>query len=274
MNEERTDEATRTTQLPPREDAPQQVAPGDAPTTAPAAAPQAPASAPQPDHTRAMGTRVIPVTATEPAPQPSHDEAIARLERGLRQSRIIMALLAVAVVALLAVVILLASGVLDPSAQAPSQGATIQTPQGAQPDGQDGEDADSSLGGVIIDGLLGGDEEDSQGNGQVQINPDGEAGSGTNTGAGVAGADRLMAADIVDIVGEKWSNAQRILEALGVDVNELVVITDDGGRVINASNWTVTRVVDLVGQDAVAVYLRHDIDLNPLNWLGSIDLGW
>ena len=249
MNEERTDEATRTTQPPPREDAP-----GEAPT-----------SAPQPDHTRAMGTRVIPVAAAEPAPQPSHDEAIARLERGLRQSRIIMALLAVAVVALLALVILLASGVLNPSAQSPSQGATTQTPQGAQ-------DGDVVIGGVAED-----DGGGSQGDGQVQINPGGQSGSGTDAGgagADDADPDRLMAADIVDIVGEKWSSAQHILEALGVDVNELVVITDDGGMVINASNWTVTRVVDLVGQDAIAVYLRHDNDFNPLNWLGSIDFGW
>lgn len=72
------------------------------------------------------------------------------------------------------------------------------------------------------------------------------------------GDEPLRAAQLAELVGEKWSNAQRILEAYGVDSADLVVITDDGGRVFDASNWTVTMVVDMEETGQVAVHLRHD----------------
>ena len=37
-------------------------------------------------------------------------------------------------------------------------------------------------------------------------------------------------------------------------------MTDDGGAVFDAGNWTVTMVADLDDSGQIAVYLRHDID--------------
>lgn len=70
--------------------------------------------------------------------------------------------------------------------------------------------------------------------------------------------DNLRAADLLDIIGESWANAQRILDSYGVDQADLVINTDDGGVVWNPANWTVTLVTDLDEPGRVAVYLRHD----------------
>lgn len=70
--------------------------------------------------------------------------------------------------------------------------------------------------------------------------------------------DNLRAADLLDIIGESWANAQRILDSYGVDQADLVINTDDGGMVWNPANWTVTLVTDLDEPGRVAVYLRHD----------------
>lgn len=71
-------------------------------------------------------------------------------------------------------------------------------------------------------------------------------------------ASDLRAADLIDIIGESWANAQRILTARDIDPADLTLITDDGGTVINPANWTVTLVADLDEPGQVAVYLRHD----------------
>lgn len=71
-------------------------------------------------------------------------------------------------------------------------------------------------------------------------------------------ASDLRAADLIDIIGESWANAQRILTARDIDPADLTLITDDGGAVINPANWTVTLVADLDEPGQVAVYLRHD----------------
>lgn len=76
--------------------------------------------------------------------------------------------------------------------------------------------------------------------------------------AGGVDPDNLRAADLLDIIGESWANAQRILDSYGVDQADLVINTDDGGVVWNPANWTVTLVTDLDEPGRVAVYLRHD----------------
>ena len=96
--------------------------------------------------------------------------------------------------------------------------------------------------------------------------PDGSHASGaTSDGAdedandkGGVDPDDLRAADLLDIIGESWANAQRILDSYGVDQADLVINTDDGGMVWNPANWTVTLVTDLDEPGRVAVYLRHD----------------
>ena len=83
--------------------------------------------------------------------------------------------------------------------------------------------------------------------------PDGShASSATSDGAdedandkGGVDPDDLRAADLLDIIGESWANARRILDSYGVDQADLVINTDDGGMVWNPANWTVTLVTDL-----------------------------
>ncbi len=208
----------------------------------------------RPDLTRAMGTRSIPVKATPLEPVSGRDDALERLERGLRRSHIALAVLGALSIALLAAVILLASGVLEGPVSAPVQGGMQMEGSGSDA-GQNGADPS--------------DEEPSTGDdGDATVPGDADGTEGETDGG--ADADGFVAADIVDIVGEKWSNALNILDALGVDEADLVVITDDGNRVFDPSNWTVTRVADLAGEGSVVVYLRHDTDPNPLNWLEDL----
>lgn len=112
-------------------------------------------------------------------------------------------------------------------------------------------------GGMLGDDALSGGAHDA---------PDGSHASGaTSDGAdedandkGGVDPDDLRAADLLDIIGESWANAQRILDSYGVDQADLVINTDDGGMVWNPANWTVTLVTDLDEPGRVAVYLRHD----------------
>lgn len=112
-------------------------------------------------------------------------------------------------------------------------------------------------GGMLGDDALSGGAHDA---------PDGSHASGaTSDGAdedandkGGVDPDDLRAADLLDIIGESWANAQRILDSYCVDQADLVINTDDGGMVWNPANWTVTLVTDLDEPGRVAVYLRHD----------------
>jgi hypothetical protein len=66
--------------------------------------------------------------------------------------------------------------------------------------------------------------------------------------------------DITGTVGEKWSNAQKIMQAAGVDTSQLVVLTEDGRTVIMPSNWTVESFSKKDG--SVFVHLRRTTTLN------------
>lgn len=79
--------------------------------------------------------------------------------------------------------------------------------------------------------------------------------------------DHLRAADLVQIVGENWANAQKILEAYGVDPDDVALITDDGSEVVNPVNWTVTLVSDLDDEGTVAVHLRRDREDGLFDWM-------
>ena len=112
-------------------------------------------------------------------------------------------------------------------------------------------------GGMLGDDALSGGAHDA---------PDGSHASGAISdgadedadGKGGVDPDNLRAADLLDIIGESWANAQRILDSYDVDQADLVINTDDGGMVWNPANWTVTLVTDLDEPGRVAVYLRHD----------------
>lgn len=63
-------------------------------------------------------------------------------------------------------------------------------------------------------------------------------------------------ADVLDkVTGQKWSNAQTLLQAYGWK-GKIATITDDGKAVIDPSNWTVTKTEKAEG--VVLFYLRHD----------------
>jgi hypothetical protein len=60
------------------------------------------------------------------------------------------------------------------------------------------------------------------------------------------------------LVGQKWSNAKKIITSRGGDVNDarITVLTDDGKDPVVDSNWTVTSVKR--NDDKVTVNLKHD----------------
>lgn len=196
--------------------------------------------------TRVMGagevprTRPMPQVDVEPEPD-ERDREIEELRRQLRGNRILTAGLGVGVLILIAVMIALASGAFSPTVAPPTV-----------PQQELGQDA----------GAAGGEDSPAAG--------DSDEGASGNVVDSDLGA--LTAADLSEIVGEKWSNAQKILEAYGVDTSELVIITDDGGQVMNARNWTVTLVADLKDSDLIAVHLHHDVSYTPQGILDQLGL--
>ena len=172
-------------------------------------------------------------TLQDDAPAAARIEA---LEQRVRHDRIAIGVL-VALVAILAVVVaFMAAGALSaPSTQVPAAG--VQDAVEAEDSGD--EDADTPDG-VNSREDTGTDAEDAD-------------------DAASSDGERLRAADLVSIVGQKWSNAKLMLDALGVDESDLVITTNDGGMVFDAGNWTVSTVTDLEDSGKVEVRLRHDI---------------
>ena len=80
---------------------------------------------------------------------------------------------------------------------------------------------------------------------------------------------KIEAGGMPDIfISANKKNMDKVVESgkIGEDepfdlfANDLVIVTDDGGAVFDAGNWTVTMVADLDDSGQIAVYLRHDID--------------
>lgn len=196
--------------------------------------------------TRLVGTErmarpadVVPSLGDTPALQDDAPAAarIEALERRVRHDRIVMGVL-VALVAILAVVVaFMAAGALGaPSTQGPAAG--VQDAVEAEDVGD--EDADTPDG--------------------VNSREDAETDADDADDGALSDDERVRAADLVSIVGQKWSNAKLMLDALGVDESDLVITTNDGGMVFDAGNWTVSTVTDLEDSGKVEVRLRHDID--------------
>ncbi len=66
-----------------------------------------------------------------------------------------------------------------------------------------------------------------------------ESGESSFKTPGVQQNAATLTVDTSDLAGEKWSNAKKILEVRGADVSSIVVLTDDGKDVWDASRWTV-----------------------------------
>ena len=192
--------------------------------------------------TRLVGTERMPRPADAASPAceaalPQGDApAAARieaLERRVRHDRIAIGVL-VALVAVLAIVVaFMAAGALStPSAQGPA--TDVQDAVEAEDASDDGADTPDGV------------------NSREDAETDSDSGASNDD-------ERLRAADLVSIVGQKWSNAKLMLDALGVDESDLVITTNDGGMVFDAGNWTVSTVTDLDDSGKVEVRLRHDI---------------
>ncbi len=185
-------------------------------------------------------TLPAPVPPPAATPLPEADELREEL-RGLG-ARVKRLRTAVVVLACVAVLLAGAVGALAWSVWGPSDPSTPQTEVG----------------------VVGGSSVGSSGSADASGSHDVGGTSGSGAAADDADEDdaidpdNLRAADLLAIVGENWANAQRILASYGVDQADLVLITDDGGMVLNPSNWTVTLVADLDEPGTVAVYLRHD----------------
>lgn len=194
-------------------------------------------------------TAPMPQVATDPEPDP-RDQEIDQLRRRLHGNRILTVGLSAGVLILMVAMITLASGVFRPSntPQEPPQ----QTQSQDMSEQEDGESA-------ATDNRPSNNTSDSS-----------SADDTNNTVSSELG--ELSAADLSEIVGEKWSNARKILEAYGVDVSQLVIITDDGSQVMNDRNWTVTLVADLQDSDLIAVHLRHDVSFTPGGILDQLGL--
>lgn len=201
--------------------------------------------------------------AEQPGSGPSGEDRVAQLERSCRRMRVLMGVLAGVVVVLAAATV--AMGVVLSSKideQESAIAALEQTQESAgesdagsledESESQDGDGVFGSIGSGAQSGSSGGS---SSGSSSSSI-------EGEKDEPGVYDADgnRVTAADLTGIINEKWSNALRILESYGIDPNDLVIVTDDGGAVFDAGNWTVTMVADLDDSGQIAVYLRHDID--------------
>lgn len=187
--------------------------------------------------TRLVGTERMPRPADAASPAceaalPQDDApAAARieaLERRVRHDRIAIGALAVLVAALAIVVALMVTGTLS--------GASVREPAAGTEAVAERED---SVDASVSDGV----------NEREDFETDAEDGDD----------GRVRAADLVSIVGQKWSNAKLMLEAMGIDEGDLVITTNDGGMVFDAGNWTVSTVTDLEDSGKVEVRLRHDI---------------
>lgn len=200
-----------------------------------------------------MGDTQVGWTKHIPTPQPSApgspmpgdapssvEERLARLERTARRGKIATAVLAGVAVVLIVVVVVFANELVTQRALASEALSVAQ--QSQQASGGQAEDDEA------FDAI-------TPSTGDKDASDDNDAVDGDSSDE-----DLLRAADLSDILNEKWSNAQRILEARGIDPADLVLVTDDGGMVFDPGNWTVVLVTDLDEPGKVAVHLQHDID--------------
>lgn len=200
-----------------------------------------------------MGDTQVGWTKHIPTPQPSApgnpvpgdapssvEERLARLERTARCGKIATAVLAGVAVVLIVVVVVLANELVTQRALASEALSVAQQSQQAS----GGQAVDDEAFDAITPSTGDKDAADDEDAADDDASDD----------------DVLRAADLSDILNEKWSNAQRILEARGIDLADLVIVTDDGGMVFDPGNWTVVLVTDLDEPGKVAVHLRHDID--------------
>ena len=70
----------------------------------------------------------------------------------------------------------------------------------------------------------------------------GSTANGTTTDTAATQSAQSGTVDLSDIPGQYWSNAKKILKSRGADVDNAVVLTDDGSTPLIASNWIVQSI--------------------------------
>lgn len=201
--------------------------------------------------------------AAQPGSSPSGEDRVAQLERSCRRMRVLMGVLAGVVVVLAVATIAMGvvlSSKIDEQESAIAALEQAQESSGESDDGSLDDESESQDGDGVFGSIGSGAQSGSSGGSSSGSSSSSIEGEKDEPGVYDADGNRVTAADLTGIINEKWSNALRILESYGIDPNDLVIVTDDGGAVFDAGNWTVTMVADLDDSGQIAVYLRHDID--------------
>lgn len=201
--------------------------------------------------------------AAQPGSSPSGEDRVAQLERSCRRMRVLMGVLAGVVVVLAVATIAMGvvlSSKIDEQESAIAALEQAQESAGESDTGSLDDESESQDGGDVFGSIGSGAQSGSSGGSSSGSSSGLIEGEEDEPGVYDADGNRVTAADLTGIINEKWSNALRILESYGIDPNDLVIVTDDGGAVFDAGNWTVTMVADLDDSGQIAVYLRHDID--------------
>lgn len=201
--------------------------------------------------------------AEQPGSGPSGEDRVAQLERSCRRMRVLMGVLAGVVVVLAAATIAMGVVLSSKIDEQESEIAALEQAQesaGESDDGSLDDESESQDGDGVFGSIGSGAQSGSSGGSSSGSSSSSIEGEKDEPGVYDADGNRVTAADLTGIINEKWSNALRILESYGIDPNDLVIVTDDGGAVFDAGNWTVTMVADLDDSGQIAVYLRHDID--------------
>ena len=79
------------------------------------------------------------------------------------------------------------------------------------------------------------------------------------TKSDTAPADRAEAFDVSTLIGQKWSNAKKVMKANDIDTSDITILTDDGKNVFVDSNWSVDDAYRDQSGD-ITVKLKHDKD--------------
>lgn len=201
--------------------------------------------------------------AEQPGSGPSGEDRVAQLERSCRRMRVLMGVLAGVVVVLAAATIAMGVVLSSKIDEQESEIAALEQAQESSGESDDGsldDESESQDGDGVFGSIGSGAQSGSSGGSSSGSSSSSIEGEKDEPGVYDADGNRVTAADLTGIINEKWSNALRILESYGIDPNDLVIVTDDGGAVFDAGNWTVTMVADLDDSGQIAVYLRHDID--------------
>lgn len=101
------------------------------------------------------------------------------------------------------------------------------------------------------------DQSDSQQSSSAS-NEDDENASASNDASDSSSTSASSNFDVSTLAGEKWSNAKKILTSNDIDLDDVIVLTNDGKQVVVDSNWSVEDAYRR--GKSITVELKHDTD--------------